>query len=140
MHDNFQFNISCLNKRNFFLVRAFCRASYRKENYKLCFAIKKLSSAVKDIYCTCRAGKGGWCNHVYALMKVIAKFSVEESKCIPELLSCTSKPCGWTVPQRRQQNVSKSSVMNTTVIKTKPESKRIACNLFYARAELSHEL
>ena len=55
----------------------------------LCYK-KKSSSAIKDAYCTCRAGKGGWSNHVYALMKVIAIFSVEESKCIPELLSCTS--------------------------------------------------
>ena len=101
---------------------------------------KESSSAVIDAYCTFRAGKGGWCNHVYALMKVIAKFSVEESKCIPELLSCTIKPCGWTVPQRRQQNVSKSSVMNTTVKRTKPESKGITCNLFYASAEQLKEL
>ena len=84
--------------------------------------------------------KGGWCNHVYALMKVIAKFSVEESKCIPEFLSCTSKPCGWTVPERRQQNVSKSSVMKTTVKETKPEPKGFAGNLFYARAEHLKEL
>ena len=73
-------------------------------------------------------------------MKVIAKFSEEESKCIPELLSCTSKPCAWTVTERRQQNVSKSSVMKTTVKETKPESKEIACNLFYARAEHLKEL
>ena len=105
----------------------------------LCYK-KKSSSGVKDVYCTCRAGKGGWCNHVYALMKVIAKFSVEESKCIPELLSCTSKPCGWTVPERRQQNVSKSSVMKTTVKETKPEPKGFAGNLFYARAEHLKEL
>ena len=77
-------------------------------------------------------------------MKVIAKFSVEESKCIPELLSCTSKPFGWTVPERRQQNVSKSSaessVMKTTVKETKPEPKGFAGNLFYARAEHLKEL
>ena len=140
LNDNFHDNISCLNEGNFFYVRAICGASYRKENHKLCFAIKKSSSAVKYAYCTCRAGKGGWCNHVYALMKVIAKFSLEESKCIPELLPCTSNPCGWTVPRKRQQNVSKSSVMDTTVKKTKPESKGVACNLFDARAEHLKEL
>ena len=73
-------------------------------------------------------------------MKVIAKFSVDESKCIPGLLSCTSKPFGWTVPQKRQQYVSISSVMDTTVKKAKPESKGVACNLFYARAEHLKEL
>ena len=89
---------------------------------------EKSSSAVKYAYCTCRAGKGGWCNHVYALMKVIAKFSLEESKCIPELLPCTLKPSGWTVPRKRQQNISKSSVVDTTV-KKRPESMGVACNL-----------
>ena len=125
LNDNFHDNINCLNEGSFFYVRAICGASYRKENHKLCFAIKKSSSAVKYAYCTCRAGKGGWCNHVYALMKVIAKFSLEESKCIPELLPCTSKPCGWTVPRKRQQNVSKSSVMDTTVKKQSQNSREL---------------
>ena len=73
-------------------------------------------------------------------MKVIAKFSVDESKCILELLSCTSKLFGRTVPQKRQQYVFISSVMDTTVKKTKPEPKGVACNLFYARAEHLKEL
>ena len=30
----------------------------------------KSSAAVKYAYCTCKARKGGWCNHMYALMKV----------------------------------------------------------------------
>ena len=140
LNDNFHDNISCLNEGNFFYVRAICGASYRKENHKISFAILKSSSAVKYACCTCRAGKGGWCNHVYGLMKVIAKFSLEESKCIPELLPCTSKPCGWTVPRKRQQNVSKPSVMDDTVKKTKAESKGIACNLFDSRAEHPKEL
>ena len=109
LNDNFHDNVSCLNERTFFYIWAICGASYGKENHKIGFAILKSSS-------------GGWCNHVDGLMKVIAKFSLEESKCIPELLSCTSKPCGWTVPRKRQ-NDSKPSVMDTTVKKTKPESK-----------------
>ena len=95
----------------------------------------KSSAAVKYAYCSCRAGKGGWCNHMYALMKVIAKFSLEEFNCIPELLPCTSRPCGWTVPRKRSANVSKPSAMDTTVHKVICEAKGIACNLFDARVE-----
>ena len=73
----------------------FCRASYRKENHKLSFALMKACAAVKYAYCTCKAGKGGWCNHMYALMKVIAKFSLKELKYIPELLPCTSAEAMW---------------------------------------------
>ena len=69
-------------------------------------------------------------------MKVIAKLSVEESKCIPELLSCTSKPCGWTVPQKRQQYVSTSSVMDTTVKKQSQNPRQLHA---IARAELKLE-
>ena len=72
---------------------------------------------------------------MYALMKVIAKFSLEELKCIPELLPCTSRPCGWTVPRKCSANVSKPSAMDTTVHKVKPEAKGIACNLFDAIAD-----
>ena len=116
-------------------MRAICGASYKKENHQLSFAILKSSSDVKYAYCTSRAGKGGWCNNIYGLMKVMAKFSLENSKCIPELLPCTSRPCGWTVPRKRQQNVTKPSAMDTTVRKIKPDSKGISCNLFDARAE-----
>ena len=63
--------------------------------------------------------------YVYALMKIIAKFSVEESKCIIELLSYTSKPCGCTVPQKRQQYVSRSSVMDTTVKKQSQNPRQL---------------
>ena len=131
-NDNFNDNISCLNERNFFVCSSHLWnwLQKRKSQTILCFK-KKSSSAVKYAYCTCTAGKGGWCNHVYALMKLIAKFSLEEAKCIPQLRSCTSKPCGWTVLQKRQQNVSKSPVMDTTLKKIKPESKAVTCNLFF---------
>ena len=104
----------------------------RKPQTQLC---PNSSAAVKNAYCTCKAGKDGWCNHMYALMKVIAKFSWEELKCIPELLPCTSRPCGWTVPRKRSANVSKPFAMDTTVHKVKLEAKGIACNFFNSRAE-----
>ena len=72
---------------------------------------------------------------MYALMKVIAKFSLEEFKCIPELLPRTSRPCGWRVPRKRSANVSKPSAMHTTVHKIKLEAKGVACISFDARAE-----
>lgn len=106
LNESFHDNISCLP---FFYVRAICGAHYRKESHKLSFALMKSSAAVKYAYCTFRAGKGGWCNHMYALMKVIAKFSLEELKYIPELLPCTSKPCGWTIPCKGSASVSKPS-------------------------------
>ena len=119
----------------FFYVRAICGASYRKENHKLSFALMKYSAAVKNAYCTCKAAKDGWWHHMCALMKVIAKFSLEELKCIPELLPCTSRPCGWAVPRKRSANVSKPFAIDTTVHKVKLEAKGIACNFFNSRAE-----
>lgn len=63
---------------------------------------------------------------MYALMKVIAKFSLEELKYIPELLPV---PRGWRVPCKGSASVSK------VVHKVKLEAKGIACHLFDARAE-----
>ena len=88
----------------FFYVRAISGASYRKENHKLSFALMKSSAAVKYAYCTCKAGKGGWCNHMYALMKVIATFSLEELKCIPELLPCMSVPLVEQATEKKTTN------------------------------------
>ena len=135
MNENFHDNISCLNEDDFFYVCAICGATYRKENHKLRFALMTSSAAVKYAYCSYRAGKGGWCNNMYALMKVITKSSLEKFKCIPKLLPCTSRPCGWTVPHKRSANVSKPSAMDTTLHKVICEAKGIAYNLFDARAE-----
>ena len=135
LNENFHDNISCLNEDSPFDARAICGASYRKENQKPSFALMKSSAALQYAYCTCKAGGGGWCNHMYALMKVIAKFSLEELKCIPELLPCTSRPCGWRVPRNRSTIVSKPSAMHTTVHKVKLEAMGIACISFDARAE-----
>ena len=121
--------------RTFMTILAICGASYRKENHKPSLALMKSSSTVEYAYCTCKVGEGCWCNRMYALMKFIAKFSLEELKCISELLPCTSRPCGWRVPRKRSANVSKPSAIDTTVHKVKLEAKGIACNFFNSRAE-----
>ena len=126
--------------RIFFYVRAICGASYRKQNHKLSLALDKSSGAVLYSYCTCRAGKGGFCNHMYGLMKIVASFSLEKRKCVPNMLPCTSKPCGWTVPKKRELGVSKPSITETVVKKNKPNSMGVKCKLYEARALPVREL
>lgn len=91
LNDIFHDNIMCKKDEEFFYVKAICGASYRKQNHQLSLGIDKHKGTVCYYYCTCRAGKGGFCNHMYGLIKTMASFSLEKQKTVPILLPCTSK-------------------------------------------------
>ena len=96
--DSFLDNIECLNTAKFFYIRSICSASYSKGKFhKLSCAFENNTAAVLHAYCTCVAGKGGFCNHIYALLKMLAQFVLDDLSEIPGKLPCTSRPCGWTV-------------------------------------------
>ena len=142
LFDNFLDSLQCSKSNNYFYIRAVCSASYRKNTFqKLSCAIScGNTTTVCHAFCTCVAGKGGQCNHVYALLKQIAQFSLDKVVTIPETLPCTSRPCGWTVPQLRKTDVRKPSVLETVVKKPKigkQPSSGVTCTLYEARAPVA---
>ena len=135
--DSFLDNIECLNTANFFYIRSICSASYSKGKFhKLSCAFQNHTAAILHAYCTCVAGKGGFCNHIYALLKMLAQFVLDDLSEIPGKLHCTSRPCGCTVPQVRKLNIQKQTIMETTVKKPKVDkiTKGVGCTLYEARA------
>ena len=135
--DSFLDNIEFLNTANFFYIRSICSASYSKGKFhKLSCAFQNHTAAILHAYCTCVAGKGGFCNHIYALLKMLAQFVLDDLSEIPGKLPCTSRPCGWTVPQVRKLNIQKQTIMETTVKKPKVDkiTKGVGCTLYEARA------
>ena len=72
---------------------------------------------------------------MYALFKLIAQFVLDKLESIPLQLPCTSRPCGWTVPNVRRMDVPKKTVMETTIKKPKlGKNVGVECNLYEARS------
>ena len=142
--DNFLDSVSCAHDSNFFYIKAVCSASYTKSQYHQLSCSFSLSNAqVKYAYCTCKAGQGGFCNHVYALLKLTAQFVLDKLDEIPSQLPCTSRPCGWTVPKVRKMDVRKETVMETIIKKPKLEKKAqagVKCTLYEARSSEQQQL
>ena len=120
LFENFLDSISCSHDTNYLYVKAICSASYTKNVYhQLSCCFSRTNAQVKYAYCTCKAGRGGFCNLVYALFKLTAQFVLDKLDKVPMQLSCTSRPCGWTVPKVRKMNTQKPTVMETVIKKPK---------------------
>ena len=79
---------------------------------------------------------------MYALLKLVAQFALDKMKSIPELMPCTSRPCGWTVPKLRKMGVAKPTVMETTIKKARLDKETttgIRCTLYEARSPAVQE-
>ena len=53
-------------------------------------AVDRKTSDVIFAYYQCETGKGGTCSHSFALMKTLARWSLDQLKEIPEDIACTS--------------------------------------------------
>ena len=77
---------TCWGTENF-NIKAFCKASMKKEKRSVSVTLDKKNGEVKCAKCSCPAGKSGYCNHVMALLFEIADYSLNRLKCIPEEIS-----------------------------------------------------
>ena len=84
-------------------------------------AFSKVDGSVSYAYCQCPAGKVGTCSHMFAVMKLVAKWAIDKLTIIPEIKACTSKPCTWSVPQSRGK-LFKSPILEILLIS--PASKK----------------
>ena len=84
-----------------FCLKWVCAVSLKKQNPWTFIALSKVDGSVSYAYCQCPAGKVGTCSHMFAVMKLVAKWAIDKLTKIPEIKTCTSKPCTWSVPQSR---------------------------------------
>ena len=104
-----------------FCLKGVCGASLKKDNRWIILAIEKASCNVQFAYCQCPAGKSGTCAHSYALMKILAKWVIDNIREVPDPVACTSRPCAWSVPQSRGR-IEKRDIMSISIVS--PEAKR----------------
>ena len=135
-----EFSIYTKQSHEYYCIKGVCAASLKKLDRWIFVAINKESEEIQFMFCKCRAGKTGTCAHAYALIKLIASWSFDNIKLIPEPKACTSKPCTWSVPQSRDR-VEKLPIQDLTiksqVPKDGPPAKKrkpsIKSSLFDAR-------
>ena len=66
---------------------------------------------ISKAHCSCKAGSGGHCNHIFALLFQLNDYSCSELKSIPIDGTCTSRPQKWHIP--RATKISSLPVMGT---------------------------
>ncbi len=70
----------------------------RHKSYKTMVCLSKSTSQVLSGSCNCKAGMGGRCKHVGALLYTVLDYVESDLSEIPEDASCTDKPQQWNKP------------------------------------------
>ena len=64
-------------------------------------ALSKFDGSVSLACCQYPVGKVGTCSQMFAVMKLVEKWTIDELTKIQEIKACNSKLCTWSLPQSR---------------------------------------
>ena len=106
-------------------LKGICAASLKQRDRWVTIAVRKESGDAEFAFCQFPSGKAGTCSHSFAMMKLIAKWVLDQLKEIPEPKACTEKPCQWSIPQSRGR-IEKLDTTNLKIMTPKPSKKRKA--------------
>ena len=109
------------NTEHLYCIKGLSTASLKVENRWITLAICKETANVIYADCKCASGHLGTCSHSFALMKLFAKWVLDNKSEVPEEVACTSKPCVWSAPQGRDR-IQKKAISGMTLIS--PESRK----------------
>ena len=84
-------------------VKALVGASLRQKCHWVSVSLNKHSATIEFCHCICEAGKGGTCSHAYAVLHLLAKWSLDQLTEVPDPTPITSSLCAWNVPQARER-------------------------------------
>ena len=91
-----------------FLVKARVCASMKSVSYPVYVHLNQVDGEVENAKCSCKAGQGGCCKHVAALLYTILDFVNLNLKYVPTELTCTQAPQRWSVPSGSSKNLEKA--------------------------------
>ena len=74
-----------------FLVKSKCKANMKKEYHSENVTLQYEAGDIISAYCTCKAGKSSYCNHIMDLLLELAEYSLYELTEVPSEVACTSK-------------------------------------------------
>lgn len=130
------------NEENMYFIKCCCYRSLRKNEkpHDTVILLKeskeKIANAQKA-HCSCKAGSGGHCSHVFALLYQLNDFSCLKIKDIPSDATCTSLPQQWHIP--RAPSIQPLPVMGTHFARASTDRDKersrepVRCKLYDAR-------
>ena len=92
------------DQQMYYLAKGCVDASMKKMVYTVYIHLNQDTGEVAYASCKCKAGKGGCCKHVVALMFQIIDYIQLELKEIPDDLTCTQLLQRWHVPRNDELN------------------------------------
>ena len=91
-----------------FLVKARVSASMKSASYAVYIHLNQVNGEVEYAKCCCKAGQGGCCKHVAALLYTILDFVNLKLQHIPVELTCTQLPQKWSVPSGSSKTLDRA--------------------------------
>ena len=87
-----------------FLVKATVSASMKNQKYTVYCHLDQAFGDVKYAKCNCKAGQGGCCKHVAALLCTLLDFSNLSLLYVPEDVTCTQVLQKWSIPSQKSSS------------------------------------
>ena len=91
-----------------FLIKARVNASMKSISYSVYVHSNQVNGDVEYAKCSCKAGQGGCCKHVAALLYTILDFVNQNLGQIPQNTTCTQLPQAWSVPSGSSKSLKKA--------------------------------
>ena len=111
-------------ERLLFLVKAKVHASMKSTQYTVYVHLDQESGDAEYAKCNCKAGQGGCCKHVGALLYTLLDYVNMGVTEIPRDLTCTQVGQKWHVPADAGNQFSKASKFEELVFEKAEEGKK----------------
>ena len=106
-----------------FILKATVHASMKKLSYVVYVHLNQVNGDVVHGHCSCKAGKGGQCKHVAAMLYQIIDYVQLEVSEVPDVLTCTQVLQQWNVPSRQGSNSNNTILFEDIAFKKSSYAK-----------------
>eukprot|EP00794_Sanderia_malayensis_P021058 gene21058-23113_t len=107
-----------------FLVKSKVHASMKNVQYNVYVHLEQANGNVVYAKCNCKAGQGGFCKHVAALLYTILDYVNMDMKGIPRDLTCTQVGQKWHVPSGANRTEDNAFKFSSLVFEKSEEGKK----------------
>ena len=108
---------------NMFLVKCRVHASMKNVSYNVYVRLNQGSGDLIYSKCSCKAGQGGCCKHVAALLFSLVDYSNLGYTVVPDTLTCTQVSQKWHVPTSTTMTLSKAVKFDDVVFRKDEPNK-----------------
>ena len=126
---NILVNANTVARTRLFLVKDKVSASMKSTEYLVYVHLNKESRDVEYAKCCCKAGQGGCCKHVAALLYTLLDFVNLNLHQIPQELTCTQVAQKWSVSSDSSKTLKKAVKLEKLSLEKAEFNKRVKGHL-----------